>query len=57
MARGSSDGMRALVFSAIITLVGLPALGGTLALLANQRLDGAALTWVEPLDAKYSFGL
>lgn len=116
VARGSSDGMRALVFSAIVTLLGLPALGGTLVLLANQRLDGApatvhqltvrakpgagehrlqvdswepgaspvtvgasweayqkfsvgdvapvtvhpgalGLTWVEQLDAKYSFGL
>lgn len=44
VARGSSDGMRALAFSAAVTLVGLPGLGGTLVLAANQRLDGAQPT-------------
>lgn len=41
VARGSSNGLRALVVSALVTLLGLPALGGTLLLWANQRLDGA----------------
>lgn len=41
LARGSSNGMQALVASAAVTLLGVPALGGTLVLAANQRLDGA----------------
>ncbi|MDP1828987.1 MAG: hypothetical protein Q8L48_37340 [Archangium sp.] len=44
VARGSSDGIRALAISAGVTLLGLPALGGTLVLVANQRLDGAPPT-------------
>ena len=44
VARGSSDGMRALAFSAGITLLGLPGLGGALVLVANQRLDSAPST-------------
>jgi hypothetical protein len=42
VARGSSHGMQALVVSAAVTLLGVPAFGGMLALTLNQRLDGAA---------------
>lgn len=44
LARGSSNGMQALLLAGLFTLFGVPWFGGSLALWLNQRLDDEAVS-------------
>lgn len=44
VARGSSSGMQALLFSALVTLFGVPSFGATVAVSLNQRFDDGPVT-------------
>ena len=44
VVRGQSNAMRWLIYGAVLSVIGLPAFGGTFALWLNQRLDSAPTT-------------